>query len=252
MLSSFAQLDRVLRGEVTRTEALRDGSIGVAFGGMVPVLTLLGMVNGACIGAYALANRESESWMHVISAMVKVPALFLLTLLVTFPSLYVFNAIVGCGLRALPMLRLIVAALAVTMALLASFGPIVAFFSFSTGSYSFMVLINVVTYGVAGSLGLLFLLRTLQRLAAISVPDLGLDEAEDEIVSPMEPVDAGPLGAPARIVFRIWVVVFGLVGAQMAWVLRPFIGDPGAEFSWFRPRQSSFFESVWTHVTHLF
>ena len=48
-----------------------------------------------------------------------------------------------------------------------------------------------------------------------------------------------------KVVFRCWVIVFGLVGAQMGWVLRPFIGDPNREFQWFRERESNFFESVY-------
>ena len=46
-------------------------------------------------------------------------------------------------------------------------------------------------------------------------------------------------------IFRIWVVVFALVGAQMSWVLRPFIGAPGAPFELLRARDSNFFEAVW-------
>ena len=38
--------------------------------------------------------------MQVLASMVKVPLLFYLTLLVTLPSLYVFNALVGSRLRA--------------------------------------------------------------------------------------------------------------------------------------------------------
>ena len=34
------------------------------------------------------------------------------------------------------------------------------------------------------------------------------------------------------------------VGMQMSWVLRPFLGHPDLEFTWFRPRSSSFIEAV--------
>jgi hypothetical protein len=53
-------------------------------------------------------------------------------------------------------------------------------------------------------------------------------------------------------VFQIWLLVFALVGAQMGWVLRPFIGNPAVPFSLFRPRGSNFFESVLNHLRHLF
>ncbi len=44
-------------------------------------------------------------------------------------------------------------------------GPIVAFFSLSTTSHPFMVLLNVVVFAVSGILGLAFLVQTLHRLS---------------------------------------------------------------------------------------
>ena len=102
--------------------------------------------------------------------MLKVPALFFLTLGVTFPSLYVFNALVGSRLLMTSALRLLLAALAVTVTVLASIGPIVAFFSVSTTSYPFILLLNVVVFAVAGLLGMSFLLQTLHRLS-LTVPE---------------------------------------------------------------------------------
>src|SRR5947199_302216 len=51
------------------------------------------------------------------------------------------------------------------LAVLSSLGPIFAFFSVSTTSYSFMILVNVVVFAVSGLLGLVFLLQTLHRLS---------------------------------------------------------------------------------------
>ena len=84
---------------------------------------------------------------------------------VTFPSLYVFNALVGSRLTLRVILQLLVASLAVNLAVLASMGPIVGFFSFSTTSWPFMVLLNVLVYTISGLLGMVFLLQTLQRLS---------------------------------------------------------------------------------------
>jgi hypothetical protein len=52
-------------------------------------------------------------------------------------------------------------------------------------------------------------------------------------------------------VFRVWIIVFGLVGAQMSWVLRPFIGSTN-KFALFRPRGGNFFEAVLDHLFKLF
>jgi hypothetical protein len=52
------------------------------------------------------------------------------------------------------------------------------------------------------------------------------------------------LGKHVKTVFNLWVIVFALVGAQMGWVLRPFIGNPDMRFTWFRGRESNFFQAV--------
>jgi hypothetical protein len=48
------------------------------------------------------------------------------------------------------------------------------------------------------------------------------------------------------------MIVFALVGAQMGWVLRPFIGAPHLKFTWFRERKSNFFEAVLNALEGLF
>ena len=133
--------------------------------------------------------------MQVLASMVKVPLLFYLTLLVTFPSLYVFNALVGSRLRLLTVVRLLVASLGVMVTVLASLGPIVAFFSVSTASYPFMLLFNVVVYTVAGTLGMAFLLQTLHRLSVVdSQPPLGVGSAVavelDEPSGALDPLES--------------------------------------------------------------
>src|SRR5712671_2770226 len=163
----WRDLDRILRGEATRLPALRRRTVEVEVGGLSVVLLILGMVYGACMGCFALLREGGPAFWQLIAAMVKVPALFFLTLLVTFPSLYVFNALVGSRLTLGSVLRLLVAALAVMVAVLSSLGPIVAFFSVSTKTYAFMLLINVVVFAISGLLGLIFLLRTLHRLSIV-------------------------------------------------------------------------------------
>jgi hypothetical protein len=60
------------------------------------------------------------------------------------------------------------------------------------------------------------------------------------------------LGRHTRLVFNCWIVLFSLVGAQMGWVLRPFIGQPDLPFSWFRERESNFFAAVLGSLRELF
>jgi hypothetical protein len=205
----------------------------------------------------------------MLASAIKVPALFFLTLVVTLPSLYVSNALVGSRLSITALIRLLIASLAVTIATLASLGPIVAFFSIITTSYPFIVLLNVFVFAVSGFLGLLFLLRTLHRVSIAmrdaaeparvpeapeiaGAPDQGSPGAIRPREGALDRMDDQVFGTHVKTVFRCWVLLFGLVGAQMGWVLRPFIGDPNTPFAWFRPRQSNFFEAVFHAIGRLF
>ena len=275
MLKWLKDLDRILRGEATNLQALQAGRIDIPVVGLAVVIVVLGLITGSCVGTFSVFRPGGPFFLQLLASTVKVPALFLLTLLVTFPSLYVFNALVGSRLTIGELLKLLVASLGVTLAMLAAFGPIVAFFSVSTTSYPFMALLNVLVFSLGGVLGLKFLLQTLHRLSLVSQEPASQEPAEQEksiFVSESSPSAENPAGNPklagpagaldklegltlgkqVRVVFRCWVIVFALVGAQMSWVLRPFIGDPNREFEWFRERQSNFFQAVWSAFMNLF
>ncbi|ODT98048.1 MAG: hypothetical protein ABS79_06525 [Planctomycetes bacterium SCN 63-9] len=247
MVAAIRDLDRILRGEATRISTLRTGRIGIPAGSLSLVTIVLCMIYGVCMGTFALFKAGGPSFAQVLASMVKVPALFILTLIVTLPSLYVFNALLGSRLTLVSVIRLLVMSLAVNAAVLASLGPIVAFFSVSTTSYPFMVLFNVMIFAISGCLGLTFLLQTLHRLSTINVQPAS--EADEPLPLPdpaggLEPLEDRLMGRETKVVFRIWLIVFGLVGAQMGWVLRPFIGNPDIPFTFFRARESNFFQEV--------
>ena len=246
--------------------SLRRGGIDVSPGRLSLIIVVLAMVYGICMGTFALFRmKEPHAW-QIVASMVKVPLLFYLTLLVTLPSLYVFNALVGSRLTLATVVRLLVASLGVMVAVLASLGPIVAFFSVSTTSYPFMLLFNVVVFAVSGALGLSFLLQTLHRLSILDSrpsrrqpPDrraaverrstswIGVGQASAagrRTAGALDPLENRVLGKHVKTVFNLWVIVFALVGAQMGWVLRPFIGNPDLPFTWFRGRESNFFQAV--------
>ena len=273
MKNAIRALDKILRGDATRLPLLREGTFDIPAGGLLGLIVVLSMVYGACMGLSAVITRWSEptrnmGFQQLGASIVKVPALFLLTLIITFPSLYVFNALIGSRLTVGAMLRLLVAAMSVMLALLSSFGPIVAFFAASTTSYPFMVLLNVIVFAIAGAMGLAFLLQTLHRLTlaqlwpptVAAVPEPFVEDEPTVSASTPPPLPSGaldhledrPPAANVKLIFRIWIIVFGLVGAQMSWVLRPFIGNPSAPFTFFRGRGSNFFEGVMGTLEHLF
>jgi hypothetical protein len=283
----FKQLDELLRGRVTSPERLMLGRIDLSLRRFVIMAAILGAMYGFFMGWYALSIYLGDTtlspgrWQQALASTVKLPMLFLLTLVVTFPSLYVFNAMIGCRLTFGDTLRLLVAAVTINVAVAASLGTILGFFTLSTTSYPFMVLLNVVLLGIAGVVALAFLLQTLRRL---SYPVWPADHAESahhqarpmsnengppEAVSPqaqLPPPDErrwGPLDNPetvrpsaqglghARTIFQIWVIIYMLVGVQMGWILRPFIGSPEMPFTWFRPRSGNFFIGVIASIQRL-
>jgi hypothetical protein len=292
---------------VHRPELLRSGTLDIVLPGLVGNAIVLGIAYGLCMCVFSLTAAGSQAPMQILASAIKVPALFFLTLLVTFPSLYVFSALVGSRLGLTAVLKLMVASVAIIMTVLASLGPIVAFFALTTSSYAFMQLLNVAVFSLSGFLGGGFLLRTLRRLthaieleasAAVQVASVSpplpppppppapavqalghmapaaaatIATAGVSAIAQSEPVNVSlatpppPPPAPAvrphlpvrtgtnvQFLYTIWVGVFGLVGAQMAWILRPFIGDPHLPFQWFRPTGSNFFEAVYHAIEKLF
>jgi hypothetical protein len=272
MMKWIKQLDEIMRGDATRVSMLREGRIEMPVGGLSVVVILLAGTYGLCMGSFAAIRTAwsadgvtHDAIMQLIASAVKLPLLFFLTLLVTFPSLYVFNALVGSRLSMVSVARLLVAMLGVTLAVLASLGPIVVFFAVSTSSYPFIKLLNVAMAAIAGILGLAFLLRTMHRVVMVQdqidfpppVPaesngDQDQEESDDsEAKSALDRINSST-GRKATAVFRIWVLVFAVVGAQMSWALRPFIGDPEKAFTWFRQRHSNFFLDVIKSISDLF
>lgn len=86
MLQSLQALDRIIRGDATSPPALRRGDFDIPIWGLCVVIDALGLLYGLCMGVFSMTGG-SHSGMQVLATMLKVPALFVLTLLVTLPSL---------------------------------------------------------------------------------------------------------------------------------------------------------------------
>jgi len=255
MVEWLKELDEALRGHKGDPQLLAEGTGHIRILPLAAASIALGIVYGVFMGLYAVTTRTPPSFAQPIASAVKVPALFFLTLVVTFPSLYVFSALLGVRLGPADTFRLILVPIAVNLAVLASLGPITAFFTLSTTSYAFMKLLNVFFFAVAGFIGLKVLLKMLS----------GMEEAPLAAAPPRsDPVQADPPAAepgqapPAPVppphgrreratagtTFMVWIFIYALVGAQMGWILRPFIGAPDLPFTFFRERQANFFIDV--------
>jgi hypothetical protein len=235
-------IDQLLRGHYTRADDLRSGRLEVPVRTLVQLGLLLGAGYGVFMGLFAVLRGGAGSWLQLFAAVVKVPLLFLLTLCVTFPSLYAFSALNQSSLRFAPLLRLMLVAIAIDLAVLASLGPVLGFFTLSTDSYPFMIVLNVAIFAIAGCISLGLLRRATETIFAAPPPE----PAE------VERTRSSAAQQRSRTVLNVWVIVYGVVGAQMGWILRPFIGAPGKPFEWFRDRDSNFLLALLQTLHNLF
>jgi hypothetical protein len=250
----FQDIDSLLRGGFTGSEELAEGRLRVPASKLAVLGLVMGAVYGVFMGLYGVLRPEHPSFAQLLATMLKVPLLFLLTLVVTFPSLYVFSALANSRLRFYDTLKLLLAAVAVNLALLASFGPVTGFFTLSTTSYPFMVVLNVLVFALAGLVAVAFLLRMLNVVFAPGPKERPPEPAEAKVST--EPgqlrVQRAPQpGRPHLRIFVVWTMIYGVIGAQMGWILRPFIGTPEQPFTLFRQRESNFFEAFFEALGRL-
>lgn len=235
--------DALLRGDLAPREGLAEGVLDVPVSRVLRIALAAGVIAGASTGAFGVLRGTGHP-AQVLASAIKVPLLFCATLAVTAPSLCAFSALARSSLGAAATLRLLALANATALALIASFAPIVLFFALCTESYAFMVLLDTAAFGVGGAVGLAVLLRMLRHVFPAT--------AYPTTTSQLSTTPTTTCPAVPRRLFRAWVIVFALVGAQMAWVLRPFLGAPGLPFEWFRARESNVFAALLNAISDLF
>ena len=162
----------------------------------------------------------ADKFAAIAVTFFKVPVLLLLTLLIVIPPIYVSNAFVGSRLTFGQITAFLLAACAVTSVVLASTATVAMFFALTSRSYHFIKLLHVAMFVYAGVSGLIYLNRTLANAAWATGRQA-----------------SGGL-------FFIWLLLYMFVGTQLAWVMRPFVGNPGDRFQVFRTREGNFYESV--------
>jgi len=175
---------------------------------------------------YGAVMGSTHSLLQALSSAVKLPVLFLATLVICSPTLYFFNVLFGSNQSLTQNFALILTAITVTAVLLLSFSPIVLFFLLTTNHYQFFKLLNVSVFATTGSIGVLFLGQGMRIVSA-----------------------GGKEGNRARHnVVRFWIVVYAFVGSQMAWTLRPFIGAPSMNFELFRQLGGNFYANIFASI----
>jgi uncharacterized membrane protein len=244
------------------------------------------------LAAYGAVLGASNGWLQSLVSTVKLPLLFLATLAICLPTLYLFNLVFGAKLSVLQTCALIMVAITVTAVLTFAFAPISLFFLITARSYAFFKLLNVAILGLTALIGLRFLISGMRALnnhiligqmlshqAAVaqapvrqrelvsapvggaadpatqpptngSTPTDPQDQRSnpDQLPAPAPGADQATASAGERpasmLLLYIWILLFGFVGTQLAWTLRPFFGSPGAPFELFRDIEGTFYGNI--------
>jgi hypothetical protein len=226
-MNSFAYIDHLLRNREQVTADIQDESrVAANTSASLWVFLCLSAFYGLIMGSQNLVHGGPDGWKYTLAAAVKLPILFLLTLAICMPLLYVLNVLIGPRARFRTILALLLASIAVTSVVLASCALIVLFFMLSTKSYEFIKMLNVIVFAIAGGYGVWFLRKGMQALAPAVPKDSELG-----------------VGGGVRVIMNWWLITYAVVGTQMAWLLRPFVGSPQA-FSFLRAQDSNFYVNL--------
>jgi hypothetical protein len=197
--------DDVLRGERADARSRRDGRLA-STAVVAPLILGFGMFYGAVMGTYG-GLAGDRPWQLFYSA-VKVPFLIVVTFALSLPSFYVVNTLLGLRADFARVLGALMSTKAGLTVILTSLAPFTAFWYASGSAYHAAILFNGAMFAVA-SFGAQWMLRREYQPLIRSDPK-------------------------HRWMLRTWIFIYVFVGIQMAWVLRPFVGDPERPVQFFR------------------
>lgn len=209
-------LSIALRGEKDLLAQLREARNQPKVLGHSLLATLIGAaVFGVALGSYGMSPAQ------IVASAVKVPLLLLGTSTLCFPAFHVFQTAKASEPMSLVQSAALQAtALSTTATIWAALSLPLFFLVSTTGHYTLAQFLALAVGTIGGLVGLL-------RLTGGSLRLCGAES-----------------GRRLRLPLFLYLLVFGCVGSQMAWVLRPFIGSPSLGFELFRNLEGNIFAHV--------
>ena len=216
-------------------EALLDELVrGVDLGPKLMALTVSMAAGAAFYGAVLGLWRGGE---QVAYAVIKLPLVLIFTATLTLVFNWMSAVLLGLPIRFAQVAVLTYLALAIAAVLLASLVPIVWLFTVSAPvpsleartTHNLLYLWHTTVVAAAGLAGTVALWRALRSLAR----------------DPRQ----------ARRIFCAWLLAFALVGGEVAWALRPFVGSIYYPAAFLRDDalEGNVYEFIWRDILpHLF
>jgi len=224
VIQDLAVVESILRNHHQFLDELRAGA------GLQKTIRAMLLSSSAFLAVYGAVLGSTHSLWQALSSAVKLPILFLITLIICIPALYIFSTLFGSRQRLNQIIAIVLSAITVTAVLLLSLAPITFFFMLTTNGYQFFKLLNVLFFVIAGIVGMVFLSRGMRMISASE------EEEERKQSRALTPV------------LYVWIFVYAFVGSQMAWTLRPFVGFPGARFELIRELGGNFYADIFASI----
>lgn len=192
--------------------------------------TSLFVASSIFFAIYGAIIGSSHSFAQALSGAIKLPAFYLLTLIICFPTLFFFNVLFGSRSSFHQHFVVLMTAVSVISVLLFSFAPVTLFFLITAPqAYQFFKILNVFIFGITGAFGVKFLYEGIQLLSQ-----------QDEV------------GKKTRTtILRSWLLLYAFVGMQLGWFLRPFFGAPDTKFELFRAVQGNFYLDIVAAISEI-
>jgi hypothetical protein len=177
------------------------------------------------LALYGAIIGSTNGALQMLSSAFKLPALYLLTLLICLPTLYFLDIIFGSKRTFGQYVALLMASMALISVMLFGFAPITLFFRLSILDYRFFLLLNLVVLSITGIIGIRFFYHSMISLIEKETDSLTVLSNRHKLI-------------------QAWLFLYGFVGSQLGWTLRPFFGSPDLRFALFREIESNFFVEV--------
>ena len=229
--SSLQDVPVLLRGEVRPIRGWIEDVRGARLGFCLLVIVTGTALFGAAVGSW----RDPQ---QAIYTAIKFPLIVLLTTLGTGLLNAMFAPLLGLSVSLRQSLLAVLLSFTIAAAILGAASPLIWFLVWNTpplvtgarapvSAHSLLLVSQTAAIafaGIAANLRLLQLLRELSRRAVAS-----------------------------RVLFA-WLSVNLLLGSQLAWILRPFVGSPSLPVEFLRrdALAGSFYEAIFNAVKHLF
>lgn len=197
----------------------------VAFRELRRKLVRLGVYAIVSTALYGTTMGAYHSFTQAAVSAVKVPALFLLTLVICLPTLHFVGLLFGSPVRFGQSLAVLMTGICQTSILLGAFAPISLFFLASRSEYSFLLIMHVVIFAFCGFAGLASVYKNFEFIRTA-------------VSERYAPGFAGHL-------LKAWMLLYMFVGTQMAYNLAPFINRPGRPVSVFNQLNGNFYSYLW-------